>query len=220
MISDARAAGLCCALYEPSPVNPFAVIDDGADDGICWALAREGDCDVIVLRGSVTLRDWLRDVLALTLPYTSRRMGPVHPGFYLGLDNCWSDIAKVLRPDAPVVVTGHSLGAGRAAILTALMIDAGRAPAARIVFGEPKPGFAQLATYISTVPGRSYRNGDDRHHDLVTEMPFSFPPEDYEHASPLIKVCAPPPPDHSWGIFAYHHIELYLAAVSAIENPK
>lgn len=35
------------------------------------------------------------------------------------------------------------------------------------MFGEPKPGLLDFAERVKSVPGRSYRNGDDRHHDLV-----------------------------------------------------
>ena len=218
MITDRRAAELCAALYQLplSGPGPFDVVDNGDDGGVCRALAREGDTDVIVLRGSVTGLDWLRDVFAL--PYTSRRMGPVHHGFYLGMQNVWDDMKILLRPDAPVVITGHSLGAARAAILTGMMVEAGRPPAARIVFGEPKPGYAQLADFIKSVPARSYRAGDGAaNHDIVTDQALPIPGLHYVHPTPLTLLqCIPDPNDQS-GPFVFHHMNLYLAGVSALK---
>lgn len=221
MITDHRAAELCVALYGlPLPLSApvaFDVVDMGDDDGICWALAREADTDVIVLRGSMTGGDWLRDTMAA--PYPDRDLGRVHHGFYLGLQNAWDDMKMVLRPGAPVAITGHSLGAARTAILAGKMINDGRVPAARIVFGEPKPGFAQLADFIKGVPCRSYRNGSGDNHDIVTDLPLTIPAFhlNYVHPTPLTFLdCAPDPNDQS-GMFVYHHMALYLAGVSALK---
>ena len=212
MISNRRAAELCSDLY--SAPTAFPVFDAGADDGICWAISREDDTDVIVLRGSVTFQDWVRDLLAFANPYASRRLGPVHAGFYLGLDNAWTDMKPFLRHDAPLAITGHSLGAARASLLTGIALQDGYNPAARIVFGEPKPGFAQLAAYIAPVPAWSYRNGNGVHHDIVTDVPFTLPPADYVHPTKLLSVCAEPPERDQFGVFAWHSMSLYLKALS------
>lgn len=212
MITNLRAAQLCAAIYT-TPTD-FPIYDAGEDDGVCWALSREDDVDVVVLRGSVTFRDWLRDFLAVANPYASRRLGPVHAGFYLGLDNAWTDIKPMLRKGAPLVLTGHSLGAARASILTGVAILDSMPPAARIVFGEPKPGFQQLGDFIGPVPAWSFRNGNGSHHDLVTDVPFTLPPVDYVHPTKLFSVCAEPEPIHELGIFAWHSIALYVKALS------
>lgn len=221
MITDYRAAQLCAALYDlPSPASViFSHVDPGLDDGIFWAIAREGDTDVIVLRGSVTPGDWFRDSMAKP-SYLSRRLGPVHTGFYLGMDNAWADMSMLLRHDAPVAVVGHSLGAGRAAILTGIMIDAGRPPAARISFGEPKPGFAQLASFVAEVPAKNYRNTGTSGHDVVTDLPFTIPEFglNYVHSAPLIDVSGPPDPTDTSGLFVFHHMPLYVKALSSKEN--
>ncbi len=220
MITDLRAAELCAASYVSRAVtpSPFVTFDEGNDDGVCWGIAQEGDCDVIVLRGSYTNEDWLRDVMAK--PYMSRRMGPVHSGFYLGMDNAWTDMKEVLRHDAQYVVTGHSLGAARASLLTGIMLADGWPVEARIVFGEPKPGFAALAEFIKSVPSRSYRNGVSDAHDVVTDLPFTIPALglDYVHPVPFTLVSAPPPVDDVTGLFAYHHIHLYVEAMKASDG--
>ena len=214
MPSDAAIVALCAEIYQPTAPAAFAYYDAGADDGICWAIKRLEGLDVVVLRGSVTLQDWLRDVQALAVP---SRIGHVHSGFYAGMEHMWADLKPML--EQPAIVTGHSLGAARASVLSALMTVDHVPPVARVVFGEPKPGLVDFAQLITPVAGRSYRNGDDTHHDLVTDVPFSFPPMQYVHPTPIIPVCSRPNESEfaDLGVFAWHHIQLYQAALAAIQ---
>lgn len=213
--SDALIASLCGLIYKPLAILSFDHFDAGEDDGICWALKRLAGFDVIVLRGSVTPLDWVRDFRALARP---SRIGHVHIGFFAGMENMWTDARPLVSQ--PAIVTGHSLGAARAAVLAALMTVDGTPPVARVVFGEPKPGMIDLAEIIKSIPGRSYRNGNDVHHDLVTDVPFSFPPLQYVHPTPIIPVCCKPDGDEfaELGVFAWHHMELYETAVAVLPS--
>lgn len=206
--TDADLAALCAAIYGTSTVA-WDHFDPGEDDGVCWSLKRLQACDVIVLRGSSTFQDWIIDFRAAPI-FT--RIGHVHDGFHTGMEHAWADIRVLLKQ--PAIITGHSLGAGRAAILTGMMIKDGLPPISRVVFGEPKPGFQDLAHLVAAVPGRSYRNGDGTHHDLVCDVPFTFPPLQYTRPTPIIPVCASPAANDRWGAFSYHHIELYQTAVT------
>jgi hypothetical protein len=206
--TDADIAALCSAVYDGPTAIAWDHYDLGTDDGCCWAIKRLPGYDVVVLRGSITFQDWVRDFRARPI---LTRIGHVHDGFHAGLEHAWADIRNLLQQ--PAIVTGHSLGAGRAAILTGFMVKDGVPPVARVVFGEPKPGFADLAQLISAVPGRSYRNGDNVHHDLITDLPFSFPPLEFTHPTPIIPACSPPPANDSYGAFSWHHMPLYVAAV-------
>ncbi|HYM31816.1 MAG TPA: lipase family protein [Candidatus Cybelea sp.] len=210
--TDAALAALCNDIYQPDAAGRFDTFDAGEDDGICWALKHLAGFDAVALRGSKTELDWLRDFRAFTIP---TRIGHVHAGFHEGMEHMWTDALYLLRQ--PTIVTGHSLGAARASILTALMILDGRPPVARVVFGEPKPGLLDHAIIVKQVEARSYRNGDGLHHDLITDIPFSFPPEQYVHPTPIIPVCARPSGDlfSQLGVFAFHHIQLYQAALAA-----
>ena len=213
--TDAAIVALCAEIYQSSAIaGAFDYYDAGMDDGICWAVKRLVGFDIVVLRGSVTIKDWLRDIQALAMP---SRIGHVHSGFYAGMEYMWADLKPMLSQ--PAIVTGHSLGAARAAVLSALMMVDGVPPVARVVFGEPKPGLLDFAKLIAGIPGRSYRNGDDTHHDLITDVPFSFPPQQYVHPTPIIPVCCQPTGDlfSTMGVFAYHHIQLYQAALAAVQ---
>ena len=217
-VTDGQIATFLVSLYDGT-VSEFDFVEPGqGDSGICWAHKRVDEVDYIFLRGSATLRDWFRDLLALASPWTHDTLGPVHPGFLLGMDRCWAEIKE--RTKGPWIVCGHSLGAARAAILTGLMIESGVAPLCRVVFGEPKPGFSKLAQYISSVPSRSYRNGNaGREHDLVTSIPFSFHPEEYVHAETLIDVISEPDLETTllYGPLRFHKMELYVKALVDLE---
>jgi hypothetical protein len=214
MIPDDRLiVSLCQAIYSPTAlIDQWARFDAGLDDGVCYGLRKLDGFDVVVFRGSITAQDWIRDLHAEIIP---TRIGHVHEGFFAGMEHVWSELRPLLTQ--PVIVAGHSLGAGRAAILCGLMVKDGAAPIRRVVCGEPKPGLIDLAQLIKGIPAASYRNGDAVHHDLVTDVPFSLPPLEYVHPTPIVVVCAEPSGSlfERLGAFAYHHIELYVAAVAA-----
>lgn len=184
------------------------------NNGVCWGAKKVDGTTLILLRGSVTFQDWIRDLMAITIPIPHGALGPLHPGFAKGMDATLAEILS--HTTGPRILVGHSLGAARSAILTGLMVLGGVAPIARVCFGEPKPGFKTLAGILSHIPTFSFRNGDENHHDLVTDVPLSFPPEEYIHPNPLTKVSAPPPEGDRWGLFAYHHMSLYVEAVAGI----
>jgi hypothetical protein len=198
-------------------------IDLGGDDGICWAVKKYDGYDVVVFRGSITAHDWLDDILVLPIGIIGPQrtaMGTVHFGFYAGMEKIYQEAKPLLTQD--VYVTGHSLGAARAAIFAGLMKLDNNPPKARIVFGEPKPGLIDFGKYLADVPARSYRNGNDKHHDVITDVPLLLPPLQFVHPTPIVVVNAEP--DASMfiqlGLFAYHHIDLYVKAVTDYVNGK
>lgn len=227
-MNDANIAKLCADIYNPAmwPDEPpdlntiqgWRHFDTGDNDGICWGIVAAGDVDVVVFRGSVTMEDWLRDLDAWAKPWVHDELGPVHPGFMLGMEQVGRELVTMWR--GKTIFAGHSLGAARATVLTALMLHAGYEQLGRVVFGEPKPGFRMLSDIVSEVPGRSYRTvgkpspgATNSGHDLVTDLPFSFPPEEYMHPTPLINLPIEPPVASSWGPFLYHHMPLYAQAL-------
>ncbi|SRR5579871_684776 len=221
MPPDKDVADLCLGIYaNPGlPAVTWDRFDDGKDsDQICWGVKVVDDCDVLVFRGSITFEDWRRDFDAWANPFGHAAIGPVHPGFLLGLDQVLQEYRDFRgNSGRKLVVAGHSLGAGRASILCGLAIVAGIVPAGRVVFGEPRPGFPPLARLLASIPdSRSYKNGKfgSFEHDLVTDVPVRIGPLQYVHPTPLVEVSALPPPDDEWGIFSYHHMQLYARALA------
>jgi Lipase (class 3) len=216
-ITDKDAADLCVGIYAyPGvPAVTWDHFDDGsADDQICWGVKVVNGCDIVVFRGSTTFEDWRRDFDVWADPFGHPKLGPVHPGFLLGLDQVLDEYRQ--KATGAPFVAGHSLGAGRASIFCGLAIVAAIIPAGRIVFGEPRPGFQKLADVIAPIPqSRSYRNSmpGTFDHDLVTDVPYRIGPLQYVHPTTLVDVSAPPPADDEWGIFGYHHMQLYDQAL-------
>lgn len=212
--SDALIASYCAEVYQSSAiVSGFDHFDAGMDDGVVWALKRLPGFDMFIFRGTKTLPEWISDFRALAVP---SRIGHVHAGFYSGMEKVWTEARPMISQ--PVVVGGHSLGASHADVLAALMTIDGAAPVSRVVFGEPKPGLMDFAKIIQDIPARSYRNGDATHHDLVTDVPLTFPPLEYAHPTPVVPVCCTPAESafEKDGIFAWHNILLYETAVAAL----
>jgi hypothetical protein len=216
MLTDKDCAELAMGIYAYSGSSPVTWdhYDSGTDDGVCYGVKFVNGTQVVAIRGSTTLEDWIRDFDCVALPFNvAGGLGPVHPGFYLGMDRVCHEL--LTGNSSPYVVTGHSLGAGRACVLTGLMTIARHMPLRRVCFGEPKPGFDTLAKLIAGIPAASYCAGDANGHDLVTDVPFSFPPEEYVHPTPLTPLAVTLEPNDPWGIFAYHHMQGYAAALAA-----
>jgi hypothetical protein len=212
-VTDLQLAGAVNNLYNDSPAFDD-ILWPAADDGVCVALRRIGDDDIVVFRGSVTAQDWARDFLAL--PHETEAhptLGDVHAGFMLGMDAAYAHVVPLLR--SSVYVTGHSLGAGRATLFTGLLVAAGRTPIGRVVFGEPRSGCADLAALVNKVGvNRSYRNADPtgRGHDLVTDVPTDPP---FEHAVQLTDIFGKPADDDPWLLLKYHHLALYIEGLNS-----
>lgn len=177
----------------------------GPDAEVVWGKKKVNGVTVVVFRGSITPMDWIRDFEAIGMLHG--KLGMVHEGFLQGMEPVWESLKS---DDSPILVIGHSLGAARAAILTGLMCADGRSPIERVCWGEPSSGWITLADLIKHVPTRSFRNGNNKVHDPVTDVP----PLPYIHATPLIDVCAPP--ISSLIPSEWHHMDLYALAMTHI----
>jgi hypothetical protein len=144
------------------------------------------------------------------------RIGTVHAGFYDGMEKVESEIRAMLDTKQPIAVDGHSLGASRANVLSALLVTDGIVPVRLAAFGEPRSGYANYTSKIADIPGNSYRNGTNAlFHDVVTDVPFTLRPTPFVHRNPLYDIDEEPEPDllNDLSIFAFHHIQLYNAGV-------
>ncbi len=214
--SDVDLVNLAAAIYQTD--SKWDYFDEGRDDTICVGIKKLDSCDVIVFRGSITAHDWYEDLRAAPMPTA---MGTVHAGFYADMNKAWADLKPFVTQ--PIIVTGHSLGAARADILCGLMVLDGNPPVRRVVFGEPRPGLPDFAKFIADIPSTSYRNGNARNHDPVTGVPLKLlPPFNFVHPKELTLVDEEPTGNmfERYGLFSYHHIELYQAAVAAYFKEK
>jgi predicted lipase len=164
-----------------------------------------GDADLIVFRGSKDAQDWVHD--AEVFPVWDARLGFVHGGFMCGMNDALAEILTVVG--SRVVVTGHSLGGARARILAALFAYLQRPVEQCVVFGSPRPGFANLARILqkSATPLLSYRNRNDP----VPLVPFMGGL--YTHPDPWSNLDEAPPTDDLEPL-RDHHIAHYIAGLA------
>ncbi len=96
-ITDRDVAELCLGIYPGHPSPTWDHFDDGSDlDGVCWGVKHVDDVSIVVLRGTVTLGDWLRNFQAWVEPIHHDNLGPIHAGFYSGMRTVQREItAKV-----------------------------------------------------------------------------------------------------------------------------
>ena len=145
------------------------------------------------------------------------RSAPAIPGFFWACTSCGRKSKP--RHSGHGLSRGTVLGAGisRACVLTGIMVLDGNAPhKARLASANRNPASQSWRRSLNVaVPAASYRNGDAEHHDLVTDVPATFPPEEYVHPCPLTMVTAIPGPEitQTYGVFSWHHAGLYAEAL-------
>lgn len=212
-ISDLQIVDLLINLY--SDQKAFDFISNV--DEVCAGLKYYPDCTLVAFRGSTTFLDWLRDFQACMV---QTDIGRVEMGFYVGLRATLGALTAGIPKDKPVIISGHSLGGGRAYLFAALLIKAGYN--VRVVtFGAPRPGDAELKGILAPYSVNAYKNGNSfENQDFVTDVPLPIHPLlPYEHPRELIPVYAEPPADDNWGVLRFHHIQLYQKALASIPAP-
>ncbi|KHN97404.1 ferulic acid esterase A faeA [Metarhizium album ARSEF 1941] len=120
---------------------------------------------IISFRGTSTPKDLDSDLafglVPLSAAGTSCSSCKVHEGFQSAFNaisrQVMSAIKSELSSDSRLIVTGHSLGGGIAAIATSSLIGQGIQVAETYTFGEPRNGDAQWAKYIARqIPDSNY----------------------------------------------------------------
>ncbi len=180
-----------------------------------WRLKVVDSIHHFVFRGSTTKDDFLRDVYTVANPFTHDKLGPVHPGAYIGLPEAWAEMKTKLGPNAQFAIGGHSLGSMETNISAGLAVLDGYTPLHQVCFGPPRPAFKQLGTLIKTIPQLGFRNiSEDRQSwDHITTVPFDVWPEDFIHIGPLTDIDIAQPAPDPWGpLFDRHHMQLYYQA--------
>ena len=215
-VFDQDIAHLCLAIYA-NPGGPIVEWDhvfDGGDWGIYAALKHYDDMTWVIFRGSRSIPDWIRDLLAATDPHGEHYgLGPVHPLMFQGMPKFMDQVYPLARDR--LGFGGHSLGADRAIYGAGLALLDGRKPVVgHVAFAPAKPGFARLKGIVNQKPGRTYRNGhpEKHEHDFVTTVPFTLGVEEYQHVDEPTDVYQVPEFDNPLNLFRFHHMSLYAAA--------
>lgn len=156
----------------------------------------------VAFRGSSSIRDWLSNLDARKVPYTSYPECDcyVHKGFYEAEQKVVGGIVEEVRrlkqrfPSYQVKVTGHSLGAAMAQLTSMDLYKAGYNVSV-IDFGQPRTGDAKYATFATNVleipTWRVTHNRDNVPH-LPTEKGMEYYHvcrEEFEDANGQLKTC-------------------------------
>ena len=203
-VTDLDLVNIAASCYDPSFVWDVSV---NTPEGIWLRLKKLNGFNIIAFPGSSTIQDWFEDFQAWTV---DSRLGRVERGFFTGLELAWERVKPHI--DAPLLFTGHSLGAGRATLTTGLAVLDKFDVRGATLFGEPRSGMQPLNDILASITGRSYRN----RHDPVCNVPFRLPGFPYKHRWDLSGLDVAPLPDDPWGPLRDHHIQLYQTGVGGL----
>ena len=206
--------------------DEISILSNPLTDAQAFCTRRKGSLWVSI-RGSDSGKDWKQNFKFI------RKQGS-HEGFHFHAFSLWFEIQAFAKnyPDDPVVVCGHSLGGGVAALLSDWFVRSGRV-VHLITFGQPrvygpregKRAAAGLKTYSRWV-------NDD---DIVPHLPPAFSGL-YRHSGRLLFIDSEgrlhgksPKAGTSLRHFfmslgfrggrGEHHIDRYLEAIKNLE-PK
>ncbi|HKD25228.1 MAG TPA: hypothetical protein VKC66_04835 [Xanthobacteraceae bacterium] len=143
-ITDKDVADVCVGIYAyPDSPAVTGFRRPGRQRPDLLGVEVVGDCDVVVFRGSKTFEDWLRDFDVLANPFVHSKIGPVHPGFLLELDQVFREYQQYRQQGSgKLVISGHSLCARRASIFCGLAIVAGVVPVGRVNIRRTRSGIS------------------------------------------------------------------------------
>jgi hypothetical protein len=208
VIAAGVLAGLCNDLY----AGADGFVQVWTQDDVVVGLARVDGADVLVLRGSMTAEDWLRDFEAV--PEWHPQLGYCHSGFLRGMDDVFASARAIVGP--AVAITGHSLGGARARILAGLFAVNGLPVAQLCTFGAPKPAFVNLARIIqkSGMVHSSYRN----RRDVVPTVPLTvWPFFEFVHSEDWT-ACDAAPEATNLEPLRDHSCALYVKALTTLPH--
>jgi len=141
-------------------------------------VASNDDITLIAFRGSESLRDWGTNLNSMTDPGPFKNTR-VHEGVLKALLSVMLDLTEAIVQrgnSTPLWLTGHSLGAALATILTGMYLERDRAVKSLYTFGSPRVGNEAFRTQFNArFLEHTYRvvNGNDFVPHTPSEPPFS-----------------------------------------------
>jgi triacylglycerol lipase len=132
----------------------------------------------LVFRGTMTVREFVRDFNITMSTYPYAKNGKVHDGFvqiYNTFRSSILDCLKIIGPGKRLYVTGHSLGAALATLAVPDICSATSFKSPVVyTFASPRVGDRQFAAeYNHLCKGHSFRVANSC--DLVVSLPFPVP---------------------------------------------
>lgn len=158
---------------------PTYTILDAAHDTHGYIGYHQGQKAIYVsFRGSESAQNWLDDLDVILTSYPAPGCGSceVHKGFYDAEKACFPavlDQVKKLKgtyPDYQVVVTGHSLGAALATLVSIDLINSNINNVRMFNYGSPRVGDTAFSNYAATII--KDRNRITHHKDMVPHSPM------------------------------------------------
>jgi hypothetical protein len=157
--SDTELVLLQQASYGSAPAGQ--IIDSGPDRVV---ITHQPDYTVVTVRGTVNPAGWWSDFqFGPKMARAHPALGVCEDGFLAGAEALAPAVADRVATGVPLILQGHSRGAGIAPILAGLMLVAGLVPARVVCWEKPWCNGAQLRSILEArgVPGQEYWHGDD-----------------------------------------------------------
>jgi hypothetical protein len=206
MSTIAQAAQLACHdIYDPVTPNVFEKLYR-VDETVCGTALIDGQF-FIVNQGTETMAGWEAD--GDIMPIYHPVLGNLHAGFYRNIQKLINLISADILVKTPIIVTGHSKGAGEAVLMGACLRLAGFDVTQAILFACPRPGYQRLAEWLQiNLHGISFRNASADFPALGDPVPL-VPIEPYIDPYPHTMIDVTPSGLQKADPFAWHEAELY-----------
>lgn len=120
--------------------------------------------------GSLSLKDWLED-FDVALKPDARNGLPLHRGFEQSALAVRAELSPQLRRDYKTYISGYSMGAGVAAVLTLYLVEDGYRIERTTTFGQPRVTNESGAARLASLPLTRVVNVDD-FVSMVPTFPF------------------------------------------------
>jgi hypothetical protein len=143
-----------------SAIPAGKVIDYGCDRVVITYLP---DCTVLSIRGTDNPEGWISNFKAIgVLSSVHPQLGECESGFLSGALDLWSFIEPVLGTH-PLIVQGHSRGAGMIPIIVSMMLLVGLKPAKVVCWESPWAvgPYCRKLLLDADIPGVQWWHGDD-----------------------------------------------------------
>jgi triacylglycerol lipase len=141
-------------------------------------IAQKGDSMFLVMRGTRTVKEWVRNFSISLSPYPVAHYGKVHDGFLQTYNSMRKDIEETvsaMKQKQKLFVAGHSLGAALTTlVLPDIELNMKREVNAMYTFGSPRVGDDAFArSFNSRFRCKCFRIANTS--DIVTSIPLPAP---------------------------------------------